>query len=158
VTPQSVPLDVRLTDGFVERPSLLRCAVRAPLMWVRRKDIQALGAQPQGYTQFLLPRLGDHMSTPTVPARTETGQLNKLSMAAIFLAAIAASGLWLFGVGVLAVFAVGAGHVSLNQIKLRGERGRSLAIVALAMGYAIATLALFSTLSYFPPVVQQLSM
>lgn len=98
------------------------------------------------------------MSTPTMPARTETGRLNKLAVAAIFLSAIAASGVWLFGVGVLAVFAVGAGHVSLNQIKLRGERGRWLAIVALAIGYALATLALFSTLSYIPAVVQQLTM
>lgn len=98
------------------------------------------------------------MSTPTKPARTETGRLNKLAVAAIFLAAIAASGVWLFGVGVLAVFAVGAGHVSLSQINLRGERGRWLAIVALAIGYALATLALFSTLSYIPAVVQQLTM
>lgn len=90
------------------------------------------------------------MTTPNVPVRTENGQLNKLSVAAIVLAAIAASGLLLSGVGVLAVFAVGAGHVSLNQITARGERGRLLAIVALAVGYAVATLALFNILSYLP--------
>jgi hypothetical protein len=94
------------------------------------------------------------MSTPTEPARTKTGPLNKLSVAAIVLAAIAASGFWMFGAAVLAVFAVGAGHVSLNQIRLRGERGRALAIAALGIGYAIATLALFATLSFIPAAVR----
>jgi hypothetical protein len=98
------------------------------------------------------------MSTPSVPVRTKTGRLNKLAVAAIVFAAIAASGLWVFGVAVLAVFAVGAGHVSLNQIKLRGERGRGLAIAALAIGYAIATLALFTSLSYIPGAIQQFTM
>lgn len=95
------------------------------------------------------------MSTPTAPTSAETGRLNKLSVAAAFLAAVAASGLWLFGLGVLAVFAVGAGHVSLNQIRLSGERGRCLAIGALVVGYALATLALFSTLAYIPAAVRQ---
>ena len=62
------------------------------------------------------------------------------------------------GVAVLAVFAVGAGHVSLNQIKLRGERGRGLAIAALAIGYAIATLALFTSLSFYSGAIQQFTM
>jgi hypothetical protein len=98
------------------------------------------------------------MSTPSVPARTKTGRLNKLAVAALVLAAIAASGLWAFGVAVLAVFAVGAGHVSLNQIKLRGERGRGLAMAALAIGYAIGILALFTTLSFIPGAVRQFTM
>jgi hypothetical protein len=98
------------------------------------------------------------MSTPTVPARTKTGPLNRLAVAAIALAVMAASGLLLFGVAVLAVFAVGAGHVSLNQIKLSGGRGRGLAIAALAIGYAIATLALFTTLTYIPAAVEQWTM
>lgn len=98
------------------------------------------------------------MSRPTAPDRTKTGQLNKLAVASIVLAAIAASGLWLFGVAVLAVFAVSAGHVSLNQIQLRGERGRGLALAALGVGYSTAILALFTSLSYFPAVVQQLTM
>jgi hypothetical protein len=97
------------------------------------------------------------MSTPVVPARTSTGRLNKLSVAAIIFAVIAASGLWVFGVAVLAVFAVGAGHVALNQILLRGERGRGLAGAALAIGYGIATLALINTLGFIPSVVQQFS-
>lgn len=98
------------------------------------------------------------MSTPSVPVRTKIGRLNKLAVASIVFTAIAATGLWVFGVAVLAVFAVGAGHVSLNQIKLRGERGRGLAIAALAIGYAIATLALFTSLSYIPSAIQQFAM
>jgi hypothetical protein len=98
------------------------------------------------------------MTTPMAPGRNSSDRLNKLAIASIVLAAVAASGLWLFGVAVLAVFAVGAGHVSLNQIKLRGERGRWMAIAALGIGYAIATLALFSSLSYLPAVFQQTTM
>ncbi|MFC9771059.1 MULTISPECIES: DUF4190 domain-containing protein [unclassified Pseudarthrobacter] len=95
------------------------------------------------------------MSTSTEPTHTATHQLNKLAVAAIVLAVLAASGLWIFGVAVLAVFAVGAGHVALNQIRLRGERGRLLAIAALTIGYGIATLALISTLGFIPGAVQQ---
>jgi hypothetical protein len=95
------------------------------------------------------------MSSSSVPARAKTGRLNKLAVAAIVLAAIAASGLWVFGVAVLAVFAVGAGHVSLHQIHSRGERGRGLAIAALVIGYAIATLALFTSLSFIPGAIRQ---
>ena len=94
------------------------------------------------------------MSNLTEPARTKSGPLNKLAVGAIVLAAVAALGYWVLGAAVLAVFAVGAGHVSLNQVKLRGERGRGLAIAALGIGYAIATLALFATLSYLPVVVR----
>lgn len=95
------------------------------------------------------------MSTSTEPTHTATHQLNKLAVAAIVLAVLAASGLWIFGAAVLAVFAVGAGHVALNQIRLRGERGKLLAIAALTIGYGIATLALISTLGFIPGAVQQ---
>jgi hypothetical protein len=97
------------------------------------------------------------MSTPTDATRAATDGLNKLAVAAIVFAVIAAAGLWVFGVAVLAVFAVGAGHVALNQIQLRHERGRGLAIAALAVGYGIAALALISTLGFIPSVVQQLT-
>lgn len=98
------------------------------------------------------------MSTPMVPAGPSTGGLNKLADAAITFAVIAAAGFWVFGVAVLAVFAVGAGHVALHQTPLRGERGRGLAIAALAIGYGIATLALINTLGFIPTAVQQFSM
>ena len=59
------------------------------------------------------------MSTPMVPARTTTGRLNKMSVAAIIFAVIAASGLLVFGVAVLAVFAGGAG--TLPSIRSAAE-------------------------------------
>lgn len=90
------------------------------------------------------------MGMSAAPETTRTGRINKLAVAAVVLAAVAFSGIWLLGVGVLAVFAVGAGHVSLNQIKLNGGRGRWLAIAALCIGYAIATLALVMSLTYIP--------
>lgn len=98
------------------------------------------------------------MSSSSVPARARTGRLNKLAVAAIIFAAIAAAGLWVFGVAVLAVFAVGAGHVSLNQIQSRGERGRGLATAALIIGYGIAAFALFTSLSYIPGAIRQFTM
>ncbi|MFF2344935.1 DUF4190 domain-containing protein [Pseudarthrobacter sp. NPDC058119] len=97
------------------------------------------------------------MSTHADATSTATNGLNKLAIAAIVLAVIAAAGLWVLGVAVLAVFAVGAGHVALNQIQLTPQRGRGLAIAALVVGYGIATVALISTLWFIPTVVQQLS-
>lgn len=98
------------------------------------------------------------MSTSSVSALTKNGRLNKLAVAAIILAVMAFSGLWLLGIGVLAVFAVGAGHVSLEQIKRRGERGRWLAIGALGIGYAMATWAVISALTYIPALIQQMTL
>ncbi|MCB5283234.1 MULTISPECIES: DUF4190 domain-containing protein [unclassified Arthrobacter] len=96
------------------------------------------------------------MSEPVVQARTSTNGLNRLSVAAIIFAVIAAAGVWFFGSAVVAVFAVGAGHMALSQIRLKGERGRGLAIGALAIGYGIGTFALISTLMFIPGAVQQL--
>ncbi|MDQ0819864.1 putative membrane protein [Arthrobacter sp. V4I6] len=87
------------------------------------------------------------MAAQNVQMRQGT-RYNRLAIASLVLAGVAMLGNVLVGAGVLAVFAVGAGHVSLAQIQRRGERGRGLAISALAIGYAIALLALFSTL-YF---------
>lgn len=95
------------------------------------------------------------MSMSTPPVVTSTGRTSKLAVVAIVMAVIAIAGLWLLGVGGLAVFAVGAGHVSLNQIKLKGERGRWLAVAALCIGYVIAAMALVTSLSYIPALVQQ---
>jgi hypothetical protein len=73
---------------------------------------------------------------------------NRLAIAALVMAAVAALGVFFFGVAVLAVFAVGAGHVALNQIKVRGERGRGLAMAALMASYAMGAWALVLTISY----------
>lgn len=96
------------------------------------------------------------MSTSTTAAQTGAESLNKLAVAAVVLAVMAFAGLWLLGIGVLAVFAVGAGHVSLSQIKANGQRGHWLAMTALGVGYAMATFALVTSLSNIPSVVQQL--
>lgn len=95
------------------------------------------------------------MSTPIEPATTSADRLNRLSVAAIIFAVIAATGVWIFGTAVVAVFAVGAGHMALGQIRLRGERGRGLAIAALATGYGIATLALINTVMFIPGALHQ---
>lgn len=87
---------------------------------------------------------------------TRTGHLNKFALTSIVLALIAVSGVWLFGMTVLAVFAVGAGHVSLGQITQSGERGRWLAMVSLIICYALASWAVFNMLMYYiPALIQQ---
>jgi hypothetical protein len=73
---------------------------------------------------------------------------NRLAILSLVFAVLATTSTVFMGVAAIAVFAVGAGHVSLNQIRLRKERGRGLAVTALAIGYAIAVFALISTLSF----------
>jgi len=92
-------------------------------------------------------------STTQVPLSSQT--VNKLAIVALALGGLAFVGIWVFGLGVLATFAVGAGHVSLNQIKLKHQKGRGLALAALAIGYGIATWAFLSVLMYIPTSVQQ---
>jgi hypothetical protein len=73
-------------------------------------------------------------------------KVNRLAVVSIICAAIALVGTFSVGVVVIAVFAVGAGHVSLQQITARHERGAILAYVALGVSYVIATVALFQAL------------
>ncbi|MCT9872090.1 DUF4190 domain-containing protein [Paenarthrobacter aurescens] len=94
------------------------------------------------------------MSSTKAPSTT--GRINVLAIMSVALAVIAFSGIWFFGVGILATFAVGAGHVSLNQIKRKNERGRSMAIAALVLGYGLATWALLNVLTYIPVALQQM--
>lgn len=94
------------------------------------------------------------MSTQRVTSRTDTGPLNKFSVVALALATLAILSLGFLGISGLAILAVGAGHVALSQIALRGGRGRWLAIVALVIGYVIAALALFSMLTAIPALIQ----
>ena len=95
------------------------------------------------------------MSSTKAPSTT--GRINMLTIVAVVLAGIAFAGIWFFGLGILATFAVGAGHVSLNQIKRKNERGRSMAIAALVLGYGLATWALLNVLTYIPVALQQMS-
>ena len=75
-------------------------------------------------------------------------KVNRLAVVSIVCAAVALVGTILASVMVIAVFAVGAGHVSLQQIKARQERGAVLAYIALGVSYLIATMALVETI-YF---------
>lgn len=80
-------------------------------------------------------------------------KVNRLAVVSIICAAIALVGTFSVGVVVIAVFAVGAGHVSLQQITARHERGAILAYVALGVSYVIATLALFQAIYFAFAVV-----
>lgn len=71
--------------------------------------------------------------TPT-PGRPRT---NRLAWVAVGCAVLAWAGMFGYGASVLAVFGVGAGHVALQQIRERGERGAGLALAALVACYAL---------------------
>lgn len=79
---------------------------------------------------------------------------NALSVASVVLAGMAMVGFVFEGAAVLAVFAVGAGHMALQQIKVRGERGTGLAYLSLGVSYAMAAYALISSI-YFAFVLSQ---
>lgn len=87
--------------------------------------------------------------------RVANEELNRLAVASLALAVVSVTGLLLLGLVALAVFAVGAAHVALNQLKTNGGRGRKLAVAALVIGYAIAVLALFSGLAAIPTMITQ---
>lgn len=75
-----------------------------------------------------------------------TTAVNQWSVASLVLAAVCLVALVFTGVTLVAVFAVGAGHIALGQIRERGGRGRVLARVALSIGYAIGSLSVLVTL------------
>lgn len=91
------------------------------------------------------------MSTESVQTElTESSvqAINRQAIVAAAMAVLALVGLFFAGMAVIAVFVVGAGHVALNQIQQRGERGRAFAIGALVVGYGIGLLSLVSALIF----------
>jgi hypothetical protein len=90
----------------------------------------------------------------SMTAVQHTSKANRLSIAALLLAAVALGGMVLGGFAVIAVFAVGAGHMALQQIATRGERGNVLAIISLVIGYGIGLYALINAI-YFGIVFAQ---
>lgn len=91
------------------------------------------------------------MSTEIVQANhtgASTQPINRQALVAAAMAVVALVGLFFAGMAVIAVFVVGAGHVALNQIQQRSERGRAFAIGALVVGYGIGILSLGSALIF----------
>ena len=83
------------------------------------------------------------MSSETTSATSARSRhTNRLSVVALACAILGTAGGFWFGAAGFVTFGVGAGHVSLHQIKARGERGATLAYIALAVCYLIATWAL----------------
>jgi hypothetical protein len=77
------------------------------------------------------------------PATTQqTPGVDLLAVVSLLLALMALIGFVGTGTSVMAVFAVGAGHVALQRILRSGARGRYLALAALVIGYSIAVWAL----------------
>ena len=73
--------------------------------------------------------------------------MNPFALASVVCTVIAVLGMVGFGFVVVAVFGVGAGHVALQQIRTRNQRGAVLAYISLAVCYLIAVVALLSTIS-----------
>lgn len=78
---------------------------------------------------------------------TRTGGVNRMAVVSVACALLAVVGLAFMGMAVLAVFAVGAGHVALHQIDQRGGTGKLAAMSSLALGYAIAAFGLVTSFS-----------
>lgn len=72
--------------------------------------------------------------------------VNTMAVVSMSCAVIAVAGLFVLGAAVLAVFAVGAGHVALHQIGQCGGSGRLAAMVALGLGYAIGVFGLANSI------------
>jgi Domain of unknown function (DUF4190) len=89
------------------------------------------------------PRSG--VRAPSVPQP----RVNTLSIVSIVLVVVALAGSVFGGTFVLAVFAVGAGHVALQQINERGQRGAILAYIGIGISYLIAVFALVDSVYLF---------
>jgi len=90
-------------------------------------------------------------SAPSAPQP----KVNALSIVSIVLVAVTVAGSVFGGVTVLAIVEVGAGHVALQQIKMRGECGAILAYIAPGISYLIATYALASSVYFAIVSIQQ---
>ncbi|WP_285244253.1 hypothetical protein [Pseudarthrobacter sp. fls2-241-R2A-127] len=79
-------------------------------------------------------------------AAARTNKVNGMSVVSLACAVVAVAGLVFMGLALLAVFAVGAGHVALHRIEKDGSRGRLAAMSALALGYAVGVFGLATSL------------
>lgn len=92
------------------------------------------------------------MDLSAVQLRPDT-RWNRLAIASLALAALAMVAAITTGIWAGAVIAVVAGHVALGEIWFKEERGRSLAVAALVIGYGLAVAALISTIFFTEKVV-----
>lgn len=88
-------------------------------------------------------------------ARVGTRRLNRLALASVGCTVIALAGVVGLGVVAVAVFAVGAGHVALQQIAVRGERGAALAYASLVVCYLLGTWAVLHAIWWTTPFAGQ---
>jgi hypothetical protein len=72
--------------------------------------------------------------------------VNGMAVVSLTCAVLAVAGLFFLGAAVLAVFAVGAGHVALHQIEQFGGSGKPAAMAALGLGYAIGVFGLANSI------------
>lgn len=79
-------------------------------------------------------------------AAARTDKVNGMAVVSLVCAAVAVAGLIVMGMAVLAVFAVGAGHVALHRIEKDASRGRLAAMSALALGYAVGVFGLATSI------------
>lgn len=74
---------------------------------------------------------------------------NRMAIVSVVCAVLAVAGTIFGGFTVLAVFAVGAGHVALNQIDRNGGQGRGLAGAGLAAGYFLGVFGILTAVQSF---------
>lgn len=88
------------------------------------------------------------MTTEAGQTAHSSARLEPLAPVALACSLIGLAGMVGFGVAVLVVFGVGAGHMALRRIERHDERGAGLAYAAIAIGYVVGLWALVSLL-YF---------
>lgn len=84
------------------------------------------------------------MNDADAVTQTTIVPLNKLSVLAVACAVVALAALVFLGLSATAVFAVGCGHLALQQLSTGQQRGHLLARLALVVGYGIGIFALLS--------------
>lgn len=92
---------------------------------------------------------GSAATAPDAARQHVTTKINVLAVVALVLAVLGVGQSFGFGAISLTIFAVGAGHVALQQIRERGERGVWLARAALVLCYLVAAWALLTQLRLF---------
>ena len=71
---------------------------------------------------------------------------NRMAIVSVACTVVAVAGFFFGSFTILALFAVGSGHVALNQVNRDGSQGRQLARASLAVGYAIGIFGLLITI------------